>query len=329
MRSSLVAISVLLAACATAKTPATTTSPAPAPHTEASPALPPVPLVEGALKPVVVYPVANSLVESRDSNFIFGSVGNGHAKLWINGTPVEVHPNGAYLAFLAVPPADSPRYDLTAILGTDTARLVHPVRLRPPVIHFTADGALAYDSSSAAPGGRLTLRDDDTVCVSVRTASNASVVWKGDQGAAVALTPDGETFATEIPARMLRARTELLLARGRDTTHVPVAQVVPALANQWATIGSDSSGADATDEELIGRPVPGGTYKWFLLPGTALEVTGRNGEFSRVRLDRHLEIWVSTSELHPLRLPALPPRLPPPPPRGWCRRPSGWISSCQ
>ena len=127
---------------------------------------------------------------------------------------------------------------------------------------------------------------------------------------------------------MLRSRTELLLTRGSDTIHVAVPPVGIALANEWAMLGTDSTGVDATDQELIGRPIPGGTYKWFLLPGTALEVTGRNGDFSRVRLDSQLEIWVSTSDLH-----ALPPAWLPIASRGGkraprARIPSGWISSC-
>lgn len=262
--------------------------------------LPPIPLVTGTLKPTVIYPVANSLVEARDSNFIFGSVGNGKAQLWINGAPVAVAPNGAFLAWLPVPAVDSPRYDVVAISGTDTARLEQPVRLKPPIVKLAIDGTLLYDSASVLPGSRLALRDDDTVRVSVRSAPNATVVWRGDAGAAQALTAAGTSFAADMPARMLRARTELLLARGSDTIHVAVPPVGIALARQWATLGVDSTGADASDEELIGRPMPGGTYKWFLLPGTPLEVTGRNGDFSRVRLDSNLEIWVSTADLHPL-----------------------------
>jgi N-acetylmuramoyl-L-alanine amidase len=309
MRSSLVGASVLLAACATASppTPSTATPPARA-HVNAAAALPPIPLVTGTLKPNVVYPVANSLVEARDSNFIFGSTGNGRAKLWINGVPVPVAPNGAFLAWLPVPPAETPRYELLAIAGADTVRVEHPVRLKPPPIRLDTEGPLAYDTMSLAPGSRLVLRDDDTVRVSVRTAPNASVVWRGDAGAAMALTPAGTSFAADMPARMLRSRTELLLTRGSDTIHVAVPPVGIALASQWAMLGADSTGVDATDQELIGRPIPGGTYKWFLLPGTALEVTGRNGDFSRVRLDSQLEIWVTTAELHALPAAWLPIR---------------------
>ncbi|MGE5727687.1 MAG: N-acetylmuramoyl-L-alanine amidase [Gemmatimonas sp.] len=300
MRVPLAVVTVLLAACATTSPSTTTAPPAPEPRAAGATTLPPIPLVTGALKPTVVYPVANSLVEARDSNFIFGSVGSGRARLWINGEPVTVSPNGAFLAWLPVPPAENPRYELVAAEGADTVRVDHPVRIKPPPLRLATDGVLAYDTASVTPGSRLALRDDDTVRVSVRTAPNASVVWRGDAGAAQALTPAGTSFAADMPARMLRARTELLLTRGSDTIHVPVPPVGIALPNAWAMLGTDSSGVDATDQELIGRPIPGGTYKWFLLPGTALEVTGRNGEYSRVRLDSQLEIWMSTADLHPL-----------------------------
>ncbi|HLB11217.1 MAG TPA: N-acetylmuramoyl-L-alanine amidase, partial [Gemmatimonadaceae bacterium] len=209
-------------------------------------------------------------------------------------------PNGAFLAWLPVPAVDSPRYEIVAVAGADTARLEHPVRLRPPVLKLATDGPLAYDTASVSPGSRLALRDDDTVRVTVRSASNASVLWRGDLGTVQALSASGTLFSADLPARMLRARTELVIMRGSDTLHVALPPVGIALANQWEMLGPDSVGPDATDEELIARPIPSGTYKWFLLPGTALEVTGRNGDFSRVRLDSQLEVWVSTADLHPL-----------------------------
>lgn len=97
-----------------------------------NPNLPPMPLVTGPVEIKVVYPTPNSVVASRDSNFIFGSIGNGNAALFINGQPVPVWPNGAYLAFLPVPSPETSRYDLVAVLGRDTTRLSHPIRLPPP-----------------------------------------------------------------------------------------------------------------------------------------------------------------------------------------------------
>jgi len=106
----------------------------PAPPTNT--ALPAIPLATGPVAIDVVYPTANSVIASRDSNFIFGSIGNGNAALYINGTAAPVWPNGSFMAYLPVPSRDLSRYDLVAVLGRDSTTLSHPVRrpdLLPPV----------------------------------------------------------------------------------------------------------------------------------------------------------------------------------------------------
>src|SRR5438094_1675058 len=112
-----------LSACVRPSAPVVSPSPSPAPATPRdtatpsvlreeppSPMLPPIPLVEGPLVIKVIYPPAQHLIESRDSNFIFGSIGNGKASLIVNGSPARVYPNGAFLAFVPNPPAAAPRY---------------------------------------------------------------------------------------------------------------------------------------------------------------------------------------------------------------------------
>ena len=68
-----------------------------APVPEANPGLPPVPHVTGPLQIKVVYPTPGQLIQSKDSNFIFGSVGTGDAALTINGVSTPVWPNGAFM----------------------------------------------------------------------------------------------------------------------------------------------------------------------------------------------------------------------------------------
>ncbi len=99
-----------------------------------NPALPPVPDVRGPVQIKVVYPDPGQLVQSRDSNFIFGSVGSGDAGLKINGTLVPVWPNGAFMGWLPVPSQQAPFYELVATNGFDTSRLSLPVKLLPPKI---------------------------------------------------------------------------------------------------------------------------------------------------------------------------------------------------
>ena len=93
-------------------------------------------MVEGTLFPRVVYPQWNQLIQSRDSNFIHGYVGNGHATLTINGMNVRVWPNGAFLAWVPNPPPTAAQYVLVATLGADSAVSTHQVRvagMTPPV----------------------------------------------------------------------------------------------------------------------------------------------------------------------------------------------------
>src|SRR5688500_15265253 len=137
------AVAGAVGACA----PATPPAPLPAPEPVPGP-LPAVPLVEGALDVRVVYPRAGALIASRDSNFIFGSVGNAHATLPIDGHAVPVLPNGSFIAFLPLP--DSPGYELVAALAADTARLAHAVRLLPPLPALDDTAVLVVDSGSVS-----------------------------------------------------------------------------------------------------------------------------------------------------------------------------------
>ena len=91
--------------------------------------LPPIPPVTGApLKPNVVYPPRDYLIPVRDSNFVVGSVGSGDATLTIDGAPVDVKPNGAFLAWLPIPDGPVPVYHLMVRRGDDSAVVELPVR---------------------------------------------------------------------------------------------------------------------------------------------------------------------------------------------------------
>jgi N-acetylmuramoyl-L-alanine amidase len=160
---------LLLVAAACPKPPAAPPAPVGPPR-----ALPPVPLVDGPLAPRVQYPSRGQLVEARDSNFIFGSVGNGRATLTINGHPVTVAPNGAYIGWLPLPPAEQPVYELVATLDSATVRDTLSIRRPPP--RLVLDSLHPMDSASVAPrAGGLRLRADEAVRVSVRALADASV----------------------------------------------------------------------------------------------------------------------------------------------------------
>jgi N-acetylmuramoyl-L-alanine amidase len=149
---------------------------------------PPIPSRSGSLLIDVVYPPDGSLITARDSNFIFGSVGDGSARLTINGQDVPVEPNGAFLAWLPVPSAANDTladYRLVARLGDREVRAVHTVRLRPPSIPLPADSALV-DAMDVSPRGAWWVRAGEVVPVRLRASPGAQVRL---------LLPDGDTVA--------------------------------------------------------------------------------------------------------------------------------------
>ena len=156
-------------------------------------------MVDGPLAPKVIFPSPNEAISVRDSNFIFGSVGNGHASLTINGASVPVAPNGTFLAYLPVPPHSAPRYDLVVRNGADSATLTIPVRVPPPRPDLALDGRLVVDSSSVSPRGTvLSLRDDEPVRVTVRAPPNANAWVLADRELFRLISIGGVTFATSM-----------------------------------------------------------------------------------------------------------------------------------
>jgi len=237
---------------------------APAPPTPAAP-LPPIPLKDGPLAIDVVYPRENQVITSRDSNFVFGSIGSGRAALTVNGVPARVYPNGAFIVFLANPAADSARYGLVATRGADTARSVRNIRYPARVAAQPAAPVATPDSVAQRP--------------------NAAPA----KPEALA-TSRADTIAA-LNARLDSLRTSL-------TAGQPIGLV---------RLGEPSVAAD-TDRVINGRPIAGGTYKWFFAPGTVVPLVGRDGGFYRVRLDADLDVYVDSTDASVLPADAAPPR---------------------
>ncbi|MEP6764220.1 MAG: N-acetylmuramoyl-L-alanine amidase [Gemmatimonadaceae bacterium] len=297
--------------------------------------LPPVPRVSGApLNPRVQYPAENQLVASRDSNFILGSIGSGDASLSINGVPVAVAANGAFIGWLQNPPATNPTYELVAARGADTVR--RTLRIRMPIrTPLLATGKLRVDSSSISPNSRSRMRGDELVRVSVRAPLNAKA-WlqidttriamvtasltqsnidrsaHGEQTLSldVALPANedvGGTFYVEVPAQRIAnpvrgnsaAVARVIVGRGSDTVRLAVSPptLVDPMTRIVGVLRPQAKFESDTDRVVNARPIPEGTYKWLLLPGTVVEMTGKQGSFTRVRLDSNLEVWVENNDI--------------------------------
>lgn len=111
------------------------------------PSIPGIPKVDGPLDLRVSYPREGTAISTRERNFIFGSAGDGDARVWINGAEVDVHSNGGFLAFLPVPPDGVYRLRATLDGQVDTLRVEVPIPPAPP------SGDAVIDPASVSPSG--------------------------------------------------------------------------------------------------------------------------------------------------------------------------------
>jgi len=311
-------------------------------------ALAAIPAARGALQVRVVYPAAGALVAARDSTFVFGSVGNGLARLTIDSHPVTVAPNGAFLGFIPLPDDTAASLRIVATLGGDSAVFVQRVRLpaRPPA----RSRPLWMDAGSVEPRGDRWAEPGEPIRVAVRAAPGATVVLHLPDGRVFPLVADTiresspGTFerqaprlvappslryrgvfpatalgaplpavtAREVPRAESDGPTAILLAAlGTDTvrTALPLRlTLVDPDRPMVVLLSDDTTGTEATDGAVVGTPSPEGTYHWFFRNGTRVAVSGRTGDALRVRLTRDASAWVGLDGVAAV----LPPGTPPP-----------------
>jgi len=76
----------------------------------------------------VTYPAPDAVLQVRDSSFLFGTAGTGDARVTINGQPARVWPNGAWLAFVALPADSVMQLSIEAHTATELPHARLPVR---------------------------------------------------------------------------------------------------------------------------------------------------------------------------------------------------------
>jgi N-acetylmuramoyl-L-alanine amidase len=275
--------------------------------------------VLGRLDVRVIYPRPGATIQARDSTFIFGSSGSGDATLRINGQPVEVLPNGSFLGWVPVPEAEG-AFELVARRGGDSSKVRVPVVIPPRPVPLARGGPLA-DLGSLLPRGVQARLSDELVRVSIRASPEARVTLVpaiGDLIDLVRSSGDSTFFAADVPAPALNGPGRIVIRRTSnsqspisnlqspvpnpqppDSLSLPAPRIVLADSSGrvFATLGAASVALPDTDRVVIGRPVAGGTYKWFFLPQTVVEVTGRSNDEMRVAIASGLDVWVNADEV--------------------------------
>jgi N-acetylmuramoyl-L-alanine amidase len=88
----------------------------------------------------------------------------------------------------------------------------------------------------------------------------------------------------------------------------PLPLIVVDTTPAWVILGDSASVQNDTDRVIIGRPGPNTVYRWFLLPGTRVQLTARYPGFARVRLDSALQIWVEAIDAKTFATDTIAPR---------------------
>jgi N-acetylmuramoyl-L-alanine amidase len=171
--------------------------------------LQPLPHVRDPIALRVVYPAPEDLVRVRDSSFLLGSVASGAVRLTINGSPVRVWPNGAWLAWIPFPPDSVMQFRIKARLQRDSVVLIYPVRRdRRYLPGEVRSGNAWIDSASLSPQGQLWLPPGEYLTLSTRAAEGSEVRVRFPDGGMVRLLPQRQ------PEEVLPA----IRAFERDTT---------------------------------------------------------------------------------------------------------------
>jgi len=307
--------------------------------------LPPVAAVRGELAIRVEYPRAGATVAIGDSTFLFGTVGDGRATLTVEGRAVAVAPNGAWLAWVAVPHDSAPALRLEARLGERVVRHSLPL-VRSGWVRRT--GAWVA-RSSLQPTGRLWLPADEPLSLHVDAVAGATVRLRLADGGVIPFAPSVRTmlppagvlaferggalpprpgpgvgYSAQLVGEIGRRAGEWLqpdrgaatadpmleVALNGDTTRLPWPIAVTRLAGTPAVVRLDdvTPATPATDQTVIGRNMPGGSYHWFFPNGTIATADARHDALVRLRLGDGAMAWVPLAETRPLAGTALPGR---------------------
>jgi N-acetylmuramoyl-L-alanine amidase len=183
---------------------------APAESLAASPELPSMKPVRGPLALHIVYPTPDAVLQVRDSSFLFGTAGSGDARVSIDGQPARVWPNGAWLAYVALPPDSLMQLRIEARTDRDSVSTIYPVRRLAADAGRVTVGSVWLDTLSLAPKGQMWLSRGEYVSLTARASEGAEVRLRLADGTVVPLTPRPQ--ALEVPAAVR--------AFERDTTRL-------------------------------------------------------------------------------------------------------------
>ncbi len=283
----------------------------------------------------VIYPKEGARIGVSDSTFIFGSVAP-ESELRINGFKVKVHPNGAFLAFLPLEPAESPAeggrnfvFELIASnkAGISTKRL--KVKVPEPILSVPED-SFCIVKGSVSPNKDMILTAGDVLEIKFRGTPDCQASFSieglisdipmteappkrqpywGKEVFGKGLVPEKlflkgvytGSYIIKNTDQIDSVRIVFQLSRKNDDS----TNVITDTSQSRITIRQDQTPqiVEFTGSSLIARSGPKlGYLLLYQPPGIRAVATGRIGEWVRLKLAEGENAWVREDSIKYLPL---------------------------
>ncbi len=256
---------------------------------------------------VFIWPPENMAL-AAEGEFILGSVSPATAPFSINGTPVAVHEDGGFLAWLPIAPGT---FTFRGDLALSSTTVVTAERhILVPLPAAPVPGKMAIDGASLFPKSDLELRGGDLLVARMKGTPGKPArfrlgkePWQPMRAVNAALgtyegmmlIPPGANFEPEV--------IEYELGGGWGSEKTKGTARISASAKPFpiATVKTSTAGYASV------KTGPANGFLMFPLPGTRLPVTGRDGATLRVRLSDTLAGWIEAKDVE-VSTSAAPPR---------------------
>lgn len=262
----------------------------------------------------VIYPKEGSRVVAAESTFVFGNVSPVEVELRVNEIPIQVYPNGAFLAFVPVTPGNF-SFVCKAFSNRDTARVVRNIYI-PHYLKTTTQDSLEIDTSYIFPRADWELLPGDVF----------KVAMKGTPGCKATFSIHDLVYdipMVEIAPKKLFYWGEAIFGQGTNSQMSDVKGIYTGsyiIQNlDWAInreilfklrdkagrikelvapgrLNIDNSAipriAELSREVTIAQTGPNLGTQLFFPDGVRVWITGRRGNYFRVRLSASNEVWI-------------------------------------
>ncbi len=275
--------------------------------------MPPIPTVHGPLHLKVVYPDSSARIEVEDSSFVFGSLGDGAASLTIDGAPVPVAPNGAWLAWIPFRGDSVITLRMVARTAADSVLLDYHVRRAPRFVPPRGD-QLWVDTTAFHPSGRVWWPAAEFLPLSARASEGSTLTLVLPDGARVPLASArgqryrgvlrgatiGDPGALLSPGPGTASGPEAVLeaVKGSDSIRVrwPLRLAVVDSIPLTVELDHDPTHHGGSEGITVGRAAPASTYTWFFPTGTRARATARVNADLRLALSSRSDAWVAAAD---------------------------------